>query len=492
MGTHVAATEGRGRRDRARVLLALVAILVAVGGTGLPGSAEEVRPNFVVVVLDDAAQTEFADYGELFGALDSTYMDDLNGLIADHGVTFPNFLASTPVCCPARASLLSGQYHQNHKVSTNSATAKFAHGNTLARWLDDAGYETSLIGKYLNGYACANPVPVGWDDWQHACKNTNSQYKYTINDNGVLVPYEDAAVDYQVDVISARAQETIGELAAGDAPFFVYLAPTVPHGPTQVAPRYRNATVVQTPLSDSFDEADVTDKPPWIQALPRITASQRSAIVRSEQARMRMLLAADDLIEQTVRTLATSGVLDDTYIFVLNDNGYLRGEHRFRSGKGEVYRESMAAGPLFMRGPGLPSGVVNEALVGTTDVAPTIASLAGAVAGRSVDGLDVGPAIADPTVFDDRVFLHFTPAHKVGTVAIPAADGIRVGTRAVYFEHRDAGRAVELYDYTVDPFEMDNKASDPAYAELLAVYQATLAAAKTCTGPSCHLVLADR
>jgi arylsulfatase A-like enzyme len=466
-----------------------LATIVAVAGLAAArgarpshaGAAETRPPNVVMILVDDANFREVP------------YLPKVQSLLAAHGTTFPNYFDSVSECCPARAGIMSGQYNHNNHVYRNADTGKFDNSNSLPLWLHRAGYTTALIGKYLNGYSCTKAHPPGWDDWQLACP-ANQQYSYVINDNGTQTQYGKTPADYQVNVLRNRMVDTLNQDAAADSPFFVYVAPTVPHTPLQLPPGYATAAVPTIPDSPSFNEADVSDKPPWIQARPIFPKARIAAIHRSEVARMRMLLSIDDLVQSAVDTLTATGQIDNTVIIFTNDNGYMRGEHRLGGGKGDVYLESMNSGPLIIRGPGFPEGTTNPSLIGNVDIAPTISAIAGATPGRVEDGLNFLPAVSDPTLFNDRVFLHHRAKEQNRIDPIPTADGVRVGNRYVYYRYRDAAGTEELYDYRVDPYELDNKASDPAYAslkaDLFALVRQLMPGGLTvngCTGTGCQL-----
>ena len=125
-------------------------------------SAGQKRPNVVVIESDDQTVESMR------------VMSKTRSLLGDHGVTFDNNLVSFPLCCPSRASFLTGQYSDNNGVRGNQAPtggySSLDHSNTLAVWLQKSGYYTSHIGKYLNGYGSGSvadsTIPPGWSDWQ--------------------------------------------------------------------------------------------------------------------------------------------------------------------------------------------------------------------------------------------------------------------------------------------------------------------------------------
>ena len=381
-----------------------------VSQVGAPATttAATTQPNFVFILVDDATYRELP------------LMPKLQSEIAAHGTTFTHYFDSTPICCPARAGILSGQYNHNNKVLDNGSADKFDGDNQLARWLQTAGYQTSIIGKYLNKFPCVDKseIPKGWTHWQQACRANAGEYNYTINDNGKKVKYGSKPKDYQVDVETGRMVKTIGDFSKSKKPFFIYVTPPSPHGPIQVPKRYKKTPVTIPAKSPAFNEKDMSDKP-WLHGLKPFSKKLIKKIDQSEVRRMRMNLALDDMVDASVKALQAAGKLDNTVILVTNDNGFMRGEHRMKWGKGVPYYEAVNSGPLYIRGPGFPVGAVNPALVGNIDIAPTLVALGHAKAKRVIDGVNMMAAVKDPASFDNRAFYHWLP--QWGTVS-----GVRV------------------------------------------------------------------
>ncbi|MSO42191.1 MAG: hypothetical protein EXQ70_09935 [Solirubrobacterales bacterium] len=379
-------------------------------GAGAEGAAAQKRPNIVVIMSDD--QTV-----ESMGA-----MPKLGAKLADRGVTFNNNLVSFPLCCPSRATFLTGQYSDNNGVRGNqSPTGGYTsldHTNTLPVWLQRSGYFTSHIGKYLNGYGSNTvpdtEVPPGWDDWQTSLDDpdaytggTYTLYGYTLNENGGVVHYGSTpdVVDpatYQTDVYSAKAEQVIRSRAPSSQPFFLWVTPTAPHGEGQglcdcagdnprAAPRDQGRYAAEpVPRPPSFNEADVSDKPAEIQNITLMNQNQLDALDARYRARLEAVVAIDDMVANVVDTLKQQGELDNTLIVYTSDNGFFHGEHRIRSGKVRHYTESSEV-PLVMRGPGVPSGQQRNQLVANIDLAPTILDYARADPGRRSTGARCAP-----------------------------------------------------------------------------------------------------
>jgi arylsulfatase A-like enzyme len=264
--------------------------------------------------------------------------------------------------------------------------------------LQEAGYRTALVGKYLNGYGEAETttrVPPGWDQW--FASTSVKYFDYDLVENGRLVHYGNDPRDYLTDVLSDRAREFVRRSAEKNQSFFLYLTPRAPHGPATPAPRHKDLfDGEKIPRSTSFNEEDVSDKPSYVRQTPLLNRDQIRELDGRYRDRLRTLQAVDELVDKLVRTLRDTGELDTTYIFFTSDNGFLLGEHR-RDEKGMPYEEAIRV-PLLVRGPGVPVGTVRN-LASNIDLASTIAELAGVtvpdfVDGRSLVSLLQGQAIS--------------------------------------------------------------------------------------------------
>ena len=194
-----------GRAARAVAFAAVVATAawLATSAGASPGAARR-RPaaqrlNFVFILSDDER------------VQGNAVMHDVNRLLAKHGVTFSNFDVTTSECGPSRASILTGQYSHHTGVMDNFGPhgyPAFAGTSDLANWLHRAGYETALVGKYLNDYSLDghNAIPPGWDDWQAMDSvPLEKYYDYKVNENGRIVHYGSRPADYSTTVLTKQA-----------------------------------------------------------------------------------------------------------------------------------------------------------------------------------------------------------------------------------------------------------------------------------------------
>ena len=463
------------------VLAALVVILgIAAGGAPIARSAPS-QPNFVVIMSDDQTVGELTSMGQTLGK------------IGAKGVTFDRFITSFPLCCPSRTTFLTGQYSHNHGVLGNGTPIggypAFDKQNTLASWLQDAGYHTIQIGKFLNGYPLATnrrEVPPGWNEW-YACLDSseNNYFNYTLNENGTLVHYGSAASDYKTDVYANKALTAISDRAAAGPsgqPFFMFLAFTAPHLPATPAPQDANKfRGVKAPRAKSFNEADVSDKPRFIRKLPRMSGRQIRKLDGRYRQRLQTLQAVDRAVGRVVDELASDGMLDNTYVLYLSDNGFFFGQHRLPKGKYLAYQGSSRT-PTLMRGPGIPAGVDSDALVGNVDLAPTILDLSGASPTVRVDGRSLMPFAQDPDKTSDRPFLLEANSVDDPSIGIPYR-GI-LTPRYKYIRYRDGEQ--ELYDLVRDPGELRSRHRDPRYRQTLNTLASRLATLQNCSGASCR------
>jgi N-acetylglucosamine-6-sulfatase len=470
----------------------LLALLAVLGSSGAAG-AQTARPNVVVLMTDD--QT----------ALSALAMPKLRSLMLAKGMNFRNMFVSLPLCCPSRASYLTGEYAHNHGVRFNTPPLGGYVGfqgqeTTMPAALAAAGYRTMHIGKYLNGYGELDPnqVPPGWTDWYGSIDPWTYQYFGTeLNANGSIVTLGTADSDYQTDVYKRMATGAISYFASKGQPFFLDVAVTAPHtggagpgrpAPTDYAPvpAPRNVGAFATqplPNTPSIDEADVSDKPLQLQQKwPRLAAtgplSSWEAVRTRYRKQLESLLAVDDALGAIIDTLERTGQLANTYVIFTSDNGWLGGEHRIAFGKEYPYEESIRV-PLIVRGPGVPAAQRTD-LVSNVDLAPTILDAAGVAPLREVDGRSLLPLLRDPTAHFDRDVLLESFQSVIG---VPPYTGIRT-SRYVYVEYATGER--ELYDQVTDPYQLQNAAYAPSNATLVADLRARMQQLATCHGASCN------
>ncbi|MEM7349429.1 MAG: sulfatase-like hydrolase/transferase [Acidobacteriota bacterium] len=468
-------------------------------------------PNIIFMLIDDERALEL-ELG--FGRSLPTWDSALEAELVDKGTTFENFFNSTAYCCPSRASYLTGMYSHNHGIWGNNYNVSLGNGgwrrfwelghenNSVGKWMQDAGYQTVLIGKFLNQYPNKPSnflpetyVPAGWHEWYGSFTNDLpfSYFNFRMNQNGEVLRFGETEPAYLTDIERDLMVDYIQRNAQSGQPFFMYLAPFAPHGPIEVAPRHLGMhSIPDPPTPPSFNEADLSDKPLYVQEGGYIFPSFWSS---GWDQRLDMSLALDEMIRALFDTLAAEGVLDNTYVFFTSDNGLMWGEHQL-DGKAVPYEESIRF-PLLVRGPGVAEGITRNQLVANVDVAPTLLEIANAAIPASVDGESIlGLIQGESQALDnwrDGVLVELNmagpsrgedeePVVLGGEVDIvPSYQAVRT-LGHMYIEYETGER--ELYDLVNDPYQMESQ-HDSAPATVLEALQKPLNALKDCSGADC-------
>jgi len=469
------------------VVVVVLGLAVSVGAVVTGQSRSGDRPNVLVIMTDDQTLEEMRA------------MPRTKQLIGDQGTTFDEYYVSFPVCCPSRATYYSGQYAHNNGVKDNvpplGGAGKFVpHENdSLAVWMQKAGYQTASIGKYLNGWGEDGNIapPPGWSHWFGLIDpSTYNYFNYSVSLNGQRYDYGTKPEDYQTDVLGQEVVNTITRFGQQDAPWYVSFTPLAPHvggreGTKEIwstavpAPRhegiFRNEPL---PVSPSYDEADVSKKPAFVRNLKPLDDNAKAAILGNYQKELETLQAVDEWVEKIVTTLQQTGQLDNTVIVFTSDNGLFHGQHRNLLGKVQLYEESSHV-PLLIRGGSFPVGAHAPQVSANVDLAPTILKLAGASASVPLDGRDLAAVATNPADGADRSVL----LENWNGLTGQTSSAIR-GGRWFYGEH--PGNEKELYDLQTDPYQLHNLAGDPAFASVVQALAPRLAALRTCAGASCE------
>ena len=430
-------------------MLALLCLLVATGFRSSAAAATPERPSFVVIQTDD--QTLDQLYAA-FGQPKLRVMPNTQDLIAKRGETFNRYYVSYPLCCPSRASLLTGRYAHNNGVKGNiqpnggyfGFSFRGAYTHNIATWLQGAGYRTIHVGKFLNGYgdepySNGTEVPPGWSSWHSVLKSDTNHYYYgySLNNNGVVEgPYGDPGTwepreyitrddigcpfaplnglpcFYETDMLTNLATQEL-RATSPEQPFYLQLDYTAPHGDfrkpagPEPAPRhydwFKGAPLPHN-RGQGFDEGNVADKPSFIREAPYLGLSEIHTYRVYYDKALESLRSIDDGVKLLIDTLGSLHRLRNTYVIFTSDNGFFYGEHRLLGGKFLAYEPSTHL-PFLIRGPHIKPGSESGEIVGNIDVAPTILELAGVKPDKSVDGRSLKPFFEDPELRTLRPYL---------------------------------------------------------------------------------------
>ena len=412
-------------------------LLVATAGTlALAAPAHAAQPNIVVVMSDDQP---YGSIGEM------PYLSSLPGL-----EPFGTLYVNNALCCPSRATFLSGQYSHHTGVQLNREGGRFDPRETIATWLRRDGYQTGLFGKYLNTYPFHRGpayIPPGWDRWvAMADKGDPRYYNYALSLDGVEIRFGGFEQDYSTDVLARLAEDFIDD---APQPFFALITPTAPHLPYIPTPRHAGLYAEEPfEIPPNFDRA-AHGAPAYYRDAPGTTVAEQQNVWRLQ---METLRAVDELAERVVTAADARG---PTIFVYLSDNGYSLGSHRIpfkRCGYEECGRV-----PGLIRSPGDPTGV----FASNADLAPTLAELAGVRSGPT-DGRSLVPAMQGASQKHPAVLLHSKSKNEGSDFGLdlPGYWGLRT-PRWKYLKHAPAAGAPgeELYDLSEDPFELENLAT---------------------------------
>jgi N-acetylglucosamine-6-sulfatase len=438
------------------VVTAVVTVALTAGTTA---QALPRRPDVLLVVTDDQ-RSETLDW-----------MPIVRRRVIDRGRLFPNGMVPTSVCCPSRASILTGLFAHSTRVWSNGRSdgidgtggwpafeAAGMEQRTIAVELQESGYRTALIGKYLNRYDAAPDgyVPPGWTTW-HAFAGTNGDYyDYEIrHTDGSTTEFGHEDRDYSTDVLLRYA---LGEVrtASPDQPLFLMFTPFGVHGALpEPAPRHVGTATVDAYEGPGVNEADVSDKPAWIAELPKLSTRR---LTRQARRTQETLLSIDQAVGRLLDVFHDRRRMRNTLVIVMSDNGQFLGEHRL-GGKYMPY-DGATRVPLTMRWDRrIEPGTRDRRLALNLDVATTVAAAAGLASFPTEGGSLLAAEGRDGFVLEAGATSGSDGNGQ--QVARPGYCGFR--TKRFLFV-RYSGGLEELYDYRRDPWELDNVAGLDAYA----------------------------
>jgi arylsulfatase A-like enzyme len=457
---------------------------------------QDERPNIVLISADDMRADELR------------YLPRTRRLLGRAGLSLTQALTPHPLCCPARAELLTGQYAQNNGVRTNfppqGGFVALDRAHTIGSWLNAAGYNTSMVGKHLNaanfkrdgrdpGWTLFDPTQFGYSDY----------YDFLQYNNGDPVRVKDR---YYTDYVGAQSASYAHQLSTYDAPFFMWVSHFGPHStqahncqetsacegktPPRLSPTYeadtaqvaRDRALARTRTaklmtSAAVRERDLSDKQKYVTAEPAPTRTEVQQLVRG---RIGALRSVDDAIAGLLDQLRADGELDHTYVVFITDNGYLIGEHGY-VGKVLGYEPALRT-PMLVRGPGIEPGATSDEVVTLVDLASTFVDIAGAEPDLTLDGVSLRRLWQGAEVHP----------HRGGVLILAGAlksetgrtgwyyRGIRT-ERYTYLRYHDGW--VELYDRRRDPQQVRSVADDPRYARVERELERRLVALQDCNGP---------
>lgn len=411
------------------------------------------KPNILFVIADQWRAQAFGFAGD--PNVKTPHLDALQR----NSVDFVNAVSGVPVCCPARASILTGQRPLTHGVFMNDVSLN-PDATTIAKVFKRAGYDTGAIGKWhVDGHGRSNYIPPerrqGFDYWKvlECTHDYNHSFYYADdNTNKLLWPGYDAIAQ------TKDAEQYLRDHAKSDKPFFLYLSWGSPHSPYQTAPaKYR-----------ALYRAD------QIKLRPNVPAGGAQKARTSAVGYYSHCSALDDCVGDLMETLRATGLASNTIVVFTADHGDLLGSHGGYD-KQQPYDESCRV-PLLMRWPaGL--GVNGRSLAApfnVQDFMPTLLGLCGVPVPNTVEGLDYSAYLHGGKDPSDDIEIISCPA-PFGQWSRARGGKEYRGIRTPRYTYvRDLKGPWLLFDNQTDPYQTNNLVNQPAVAALQAELDATL------------------
>jgi N-acetylglucosamine-6-sulfatase len=464
------------------LLLVAVALYAAGGCAGGTARDDAARPpNVVFILVDDLRWDDIGVAGHPF--VETPAIDRL----ASEGSRFLNAFATTPLCSPSRAAILTGQYVHTNGIIDNTARDSASHRlATFAVPLMNAGYATGFFGKWHMGND--DTRRPGWSHWV-AMKGQGEAIDPKLNVDGERIEAQGYVSDVLTDYVLRFMQRSQGR------PFLVFLAHKALHPNVQqrddgsVAPlqgqgagfipaerhrgRYARSVVPRRPNAT----APVRRKPALQRPLAGLPPVSPATGTPDDdvRARLEMLLSVDESLQRIRQALSEMGELDNTVIILTSDHGYFYGEHGLNEERRLAYEET-ARIPLIVRYPRVARAGHNPGqLVQVIDFAPTILALAGVADTVARQGTSLVPLLGgESPAWRRSILLEYYSDRVFPRIVNMRYQAVRT-ERHKYIDYLELEGMDELYDLQADPYEMENLIGTPAGERLLPGLQAELA-----------------
>jgi len=441
-GKREAAGDRANGWSRRRFLCAGAGALAGLScGESGPPASELKRPNILFLLPDQLRAQALGCMGNPDAR--TPHLDRL----ASEGVLFRNTFANSPVCCPARAVMLTGRYAHANGMIANDLRLRESEV-TVAELLRDAGYRTGFVGKWhldggrrSPGYVPPGPRRQGFEFWAaNECSHQHFDTQY-FRDSDEPIPIE----GFEAEAWANLGIEFLRQTQSDARPFFLTIQMGPPHDP-YIAPEQYKAM---------YNAQALTMRPNWKES-PDLPGRDEIASYYA------MVTAVDEQAGRLMATLEELGLAEDTIVWVSSDHGDMLGSQGLRL-KRKPWEESIGI-PGIVRYPRRVLGARRtEVLMSQVDFAPTWLALCGVDAPAGMQGTDLsGVVLGQSEQGPDSAFFEiFGPYHAGGVTA--GWRGIRTA-RHMYARYESEPWV--LYDLDQDPYELNNLVADPAAAAI--------------------------
>lgn len=412
-------------------------LLIIASGCATPFQKDE-RPNILIIVTDD----------QRYDTME--FMPETQAAIFDEGINFKHGFVTTPLCCPSRASILTGMYANKHEVKFNESELRYP---TFMELMKKNGYYTGLVGKYLNTWK-GEPRPE-YNYWVSYSKGETRYENPRLNVNGKWIRHQGEYVTYS---LGNYVIDFLDHADKQNKPFILLYTPNAPHNPNTPAKEDMELFADLPPhRPPSFNEEDVSDKPNWLINEEPLSPETIQWIDDFRLNQIRTLVSLDRTIFRIMTELEDRVMLNNTFILFISDNGVHWGEHKLNT-KNRYYEE-VSRVPFAIRYPPLIGEpyIDTEHVVANIDIAPTALDLAGIPIPPEMDGLSILPLLNGDTNWRQGVLLEGWPGQGVFGAA-------HTGDYVYAELYNDIS---EFYDLQKDPYQLQNLIYDPEYQTLI-------------------------
>ena len=418
------------------------------------------QPNIIFIYTDDQREDALGIYEN--EVIQTPQLDKL----AQQGVVFTNANVVFSLCSPSRAALLTGRYGSANGV-LHLGSGLNEGEKTIAQHLKQAGYQTAMSGKW---HLKQKPSDLGFD-FSVYFQSNGTYYGRKVNDEGKTIHPENHCDEYCVE----RSIDFLEEAAKGNQPFFLFHCPQLPHMDHKHAWNAAKASLEKYNIDDMPIPAsrldDLGGKPEYLKTVRNLKQSkvygypEKQAIQQHTRDYYAIISEMDIFLGRLFETVNRLGLRENTYIFVMSDNGWILGEHGFTS-KVLPYAPS-AKVPLFVIGPDLKSRTEKRIAL-NIDMAPTILEMAGVKMPDEMHGQSLFPILQNKKTNWRTSFIYEGMGNYGGALPnLAAYDGTYRLIQTYQNETMKEVNFNELYDNREDPDELKNIYNDPEHADIV-------------------------
>ena len=454
----------------------------------LAAAGTKQRPNIIFIMSDDHAAHAISAYGSKINKT-----PNLDRLAAG-GVKLNNCFCTNSICTPSRAAILTGQYSHKNGVYTLNDKLDGARNN-VAKELQQAGYQTAMIGKWhlVND-------PTGFDYW-NILPGQGVYYDPTFITAAGKKQYSgyctDLIGDFTLDWLKGRDKTK---------PFFLMCHHKAPHRPWQPAPKYAHlfdgveipepdnlldrhvgmaasSAAVKMRVGEDTTKTDLkVDRPAGLEG----DALKKWAYQLYIKDYLRCVQSVDDNVGRVLDYLDAEKLAENTLVIYTSDQGFFLGDHGFFD-KRLMYEESLRM-PFLARLPGVTKpGSVSNDMVLNVDFAPTFLELAGRAKPAEMQGRSFEKILAGGKPKEPRKAVYYRYwMHNDGDHHVPAHYGVRTAEyKLIYYYGKPLGMTGsfepstmpdwEFFDLKKDKREMVNRYAEPGYQGIIAKLKVELA-----------------